>query len=248
MISLKKKSVAFLSAFLLATMFASAEEKTFEIPGKGTLTRDVTLRKKLGFDEYGRIEYGENPDGSMEYFDHDKKGRMISYEKDDGYKKTYTYNKKGVRTKSKDTKGAKETYTYDESGKLVSVSNSNGIERTYTYDELGHMTEVKVTKEGEVLFSDKYEYDELGRRLKKINTKGVEENYVYDEDERLSLVKCSDGTEKEFVYDKAGKMAYKRDTTRGTEHEEFFEYENDEDGILMTLYIYATKAVEITED
>ena len=62
MINFQKKTAAFAFLWICAALFLSAYEMSFDIPGKGTITRDVELQR---IEKYDKNDENKLPDNFM---------------------------------------------------------------------------------------------------------------------------------------------------------------------------------------
>ena len=228
MIKLTKKHAV--SAILLAftAIFLYAEEKTFNIPGKGDLTRDVQLVRVEDYDKKGRITSDEPSVAPATLYYYDKKGQLVKSVMGYNYYVTeFEYDKKGNLIHTSDTDGHEIWYTYDKKGKLIEDKTSTGLVGHYTYDENGNLSKYQVDDpEGDAVIScEWYYYDEKNRMIHKEPSIGEAVDYTYDKNGNLIKESYSNGTTVDYAYSESGDMLYKCLRTYDVEHEEFYEYE-----------------------
>jgi len=224
------KQTAFFATLLLSSFFVHAEEKSFFIPGKDKITRDVNLVEERDFDANGRLSSLKQASGPVITYKYDKKGRISSVSHDSGYKETFEYNKKGLLTHKKTSADIEEWYDYDANGVLLAKRGNDSTGRKYSYDQNGKLVEITYYEGDVILYSENYEYNTEGRRSKKTYSYGEEELYTYDENKHLTKKTYADGTYTEYVYSKEGSLVYSHTAIEDTDEETFYIYELTEDG------------------
>ena len=237
------KISAFCSILLLSALCTSAEEKTFFIPGRGKLTRDVSLQHIQELDSNGRVISEESESGPRTFYSYDKKGRLVLLS-NGNFQKSYDYNKKGLLTHTKDSDNLEEWYEYDKNGNLLMVKDSEGFAKKYSYDQNGKVIEIseiefsEESEEGNFLYSEKYEYNNAGQKVKMEYSYGDSTLYSYDEEGRLTKETFSSGNYKEYIYSKEGKLLFTCEKQDDYEVESFFVYELTEDGKIKKIKEY----------
>ncbi len=240
------KIAAFCSALLFSALYASAEEKTFFIPGKGKLTREVSLQHIQELDSKGRVTSEESESGPRTFYSYDKKGHLLLLSSGD-FQISYDYNKKGFLTHTKNSDGLEEWYEYDKNGLLLMIKDSEGYGKKYSYDQTGKLIELseiefshgKSEDEGEILlYSERYTYNNAGQKVKMEYSYGDSTLYFYDEEGRLVKESYSSGNYKEYIYSKEGKLLFTCEKQDDYEVESFFVYELTEDGKVKKIKEY----------
>ena len=240
MITFSKKHILFVVLFVCTALFLSAAEKSFNIPGKGTIKRDVSLQKVENYDKNGRLTSSESAMGPVETYTYDKKGNLILFANENGYEQKYEYDKKGNLIRMFDNEEFEVWYTYDEKGKLLSERSNESMETHYTYDEAGNLYQTEVCDlEGDAIIEmEWYYYDENNRLIRMEPSMGNAVDYTYDKDGRLIGERYSDGTTVEYAYTKDGRLLYRIETTSEAEYEDFYEYEYWSNGKVKSITQY----------
>ncbi len=240
MINFQKKTAAFAFLWICAALFISAYEMSFDIPGKGTITRDVELQRLEEYDKNGRLINAESARGPSETYKYDKKGRLILLESTYDYEISYEYDKKGNLIHTKDSEGYEHWYSYDEKGRLLVEKSSNLLENHYFYDENGNLAKYEVHDlEGDAIIEIQwYYYDEQNRKIHMEPHTGSAVDYTYDADGNLIGERYSDGTTIEYAYSKDGRLLYRIETTSEAEYEDFYEYEYWSNGKVKSITQY----------
>ena len=229
-----KTLTAIFTTFLFSTFYIHSEEMTFSIPGKGEITKDVTLVEERTFDKNGRLFSVKQASGPLITYKYDKKGRISTVSHDSGYKEIFKYNKQGLLIHKKTSEDIEEWYDYDANNVLLAKRGNDSTGRQYTYNEKGRLAEITYYEGDVVLYSEFYEYNDNGRRSKKFTTFGEEESYTYDEKGRLVKKTYSDDTYTEYFYSEKGHLLYSHTAIQDSEEETFYVYEVSEDGKLKS--------------
>ncbi|MBP5330217.1 MAG: RHS repeat protein [Spirochaetaceae bacterium] len=240
MITFSKKHTLFIVLFICSALFLSAAEKSFNIPGKGTIKRDVSLQTVENYDKNGCLTSSESAMGPVETYTYDKKGKLILFANENGFEQNYEYDKKGNLIHMKDNEGFEVWYTYDDSGKLSVAKDNENLETHYTYDAAGNLYQTELWDlEGDaVIEMEWYYYDDNNRLIRKEVSYGSAVDYTYDKAGNLIGERYSDGTNIEYVYSQSGQLLYRYTTTSDSEQEEFYEYELWNNGKVKTRKTY----------
>lgn len=222
----KKTGIAAL-LLLCTAMFLSAWERSFDIPGKGTLEREVEVERVDEYDKNGRLVTSYYAGNIEEYYKYDRKGRLILFSNSNEYEKNYEYDKKGNLIHTKDVEGYEEWFSYDEKGNLLVEKNINNLEKHYFYDEAGNLSKYELHDlEGDAIIEREwYYYDENNRKIHMEPSTGCAIDYTYNADGKLIGERYSDGTRIEYVYSDEGLLLYSITITSDDEYENFYVYE-----------------------
>ncbi len=189
----------------------------------------VEIRTEYGYDEAGRLIWGEDADNRRTSYQYDKNGRRIAVELPLTQRSTTTYDAVGNVYTTTDFNGDSISYRYDEQNRLISkefASGSGTSPVTFTYTPTGLVDKIvdgrgttsfkyderhrlisRIDPNGPYLASGKrieYEYDAAGNRTKVITPSGSV-TYTYDEQNRLKTVTSSQGITTYF-YDAVGNL------------------------------------------
>jgi len=118
-------------------------------------------------------------------YEYDPAGHIVKRTYPDGTVVDYAYNDEG-RLSSVTSGGATTSYVYDVSGNLIETRLPlvNGHVETRGYDRAGRHTEVRNTRDGDLLSMSRYDLDPVGNPLSMETADGTV-SYRYDSLDRL---------------------------------------------------------------
>ncbi len=232
----------------------------------------VEIRTEYGYDEAGRLIWGEDADNRRTSYEYDKNGRRAAVELPLTQRSTTTYDAVGNVYTTTDFNGDSISYRYDEQNRLISkefASGSGTSPVTFTYTPTGLVDKIvdgrgttsfkyderhrlisRIDPNGPYLASGKrieYEYDAAGNRTKVITPSGSV-TYTYDEQNRLKTVTSSQGITTYF-YDAVGNLERTQLPNGVVETREYDELnrlklvKNSKDGVVLSSFDYSLDLV-----
>ncbi len=141
------------------------------------------------------------------------------------------YDKNGNVTYTERASGFKEWREYNSFGKLQHSKNTAGDEVWYEYDSKGNALSYK-TQLGD-LFSCNFKYDSKGNLILKEFSSGNTVTFEYNEKNLLIHEKDSNGMERWYDYDSAGRKVKERRVLLGDEATATFFYDSNDNLVLQ---------------
>ena len=154
---------------------------------------------KMEYDECGRMNKVEYPDGTQEQVLYNEHNYPVKTINRDGTESLYTYDDRNNLISAQDERGIQCQYAYDAEDNLTAYTDKNGNIWTYTYDSAGHLEQAS-DPEGNIC---RYSHDAIGRLLSYTSPSGRTTTYQYAPAGDLVSIKDADGTIL-FSYDNNG--------------------------------------------
>ena len=154
---------------------------------------------KMEYDECGRMNKVEYPDGTQEQVLYNEHNYPVKTINRDGTESLYTYDDRNNLISAQDERGIQCQYAYDAEDNLTAYTDKNGNIWTYTYDSAGHLEQAS-DPEGNIC---RYSHDAISRLLSYTSPSGRTTTYQYAPAGDLVSIKDADGTIL-FSYDNNG--------------------------------------------
>ena len=154
---------------------------------------------KMEYDECGRMNKVEYPDGTQEQVLYNEHNYPVKTINRDGTESLYTYDDRNNLISAQDERGNQCQYAYDAEDNLTAYTDKNGNIWTYTYDSAGHLEQAS-DPEGNIC---RYSHDAISRLLSYTSPSGRTTTYQYAPAGDLVSIKDADGTIL-FSYDNNG--------------------------------------------